>query len=172
MKHLKDILNEGLLSDMEDTIARGEDDTNDAILSMLFSKNLEQRRKAFDMLRIIVESYHPKQQKTTAKMKDSDSYFIQFTKSFKIKNGDVSDELMHFISYIHICKRSGPYGYRTTLINASDERYGCNINDYIERWQYTRSNFTPQSKGCMLYEVPEELNNLFKRIQMEAHDHR
>ena len=83
---------------------------------------------------------------------------------------------MHYISYIYICKQTGPYGYRynyrTTFINASDEIYGRNIDDYIERWQYTRSNFNPRSKANVLYEVPEELNELFKRIQMEAHNHR
>ena len=162
-------LKESLLSDVDTTLARG---AYDVMLNNLFSTNLQQRREAFDELRLMVESYHSKQHKTTAKMKDSNSYFIQFTKSFKIKNGEVVDELMHYISYIYICKRIGPYGYRTTFINASDEQFGRNINDWVERWQYTRGIFKPQSKGCMLYEVPEELNGLFEQIQMEANKHK
>ena len=144
----------------------------DVLINLLFSKDIQQRRNAFESLLNLITSYNAKQHKTTAKMKDSDSYFIQFTKSFKIKNGDVVDELMPYFSYIYICKRAGQYGYRTTFINASDEQAGRNINDYVERWQYTRSNFTPQSKSSILYEVPEELNSLFKRIQMEASNHK
>lgn len=145
---------------------------NDILINLLFSKDIQQRRDAFRTLLKMIESYRPKQQMTTAKMKSSDSYFIQFSKSFEIKNGDVVDELMPFISYIYVCKRSGPYGYRTTFINASDDQFGCDINDWIGRWQYTKGLFKPQSKGCMLYEVPEELNGLFKRIQMEASNHK
>lgn len=141
---------------------------NDILINLLFSKDIQQRRDAFESLLNLITSYGTKQQKTTTKMKNSDGYFIQFTKSFKVKNGEVVDELMDYISYIYICKRTLPYGYRTTFINASDEQFGHHINDYIERWQYTRSLFKPQIKGCILYEVPEELNELFKQIQTEA----
>jgi hypothetical protein len=177
MKHLKDILIEGILGDVDDIIARGD---HEVILSNIFSTNIQQRRDALENLLNLIISYGAKQQKTTAKMKNSDSYFIQFWQGsepfnpFKIKNGDATDErrFTHYISCIYVCKRSGQYGYRTSFINASDEQYGCNINDWIERWQYTRGSFKPQSKGCMLYEVPEELNSLFERIQMEARNHR
>lgn len=145
---------------------------NDILINLLFSKDIQRRRDAFSALLKMVESYHPKQQMTTAKMKNSDSYFIQFSKSYEIKDGDATATLMPYFSYIYICKRTGPYGYRTTFINASDEQSGRNINDYIERWQYTRSNFSPQSKACILYEVPEELNSLFEQIQLEASNHK
>lgn len=158
-------LYESILDDIDVQMNKGQ---HDVLIDLLFDKDINNRRNSFEQLKSLVESYHSKQHKTTAKMKDSDSYFIQFTKSFKIKNGEVVDELMHYISYIYICKRTGPYGYRTTFINASDEQFGCNINDWIEKWQYTRGIFKPQSKGCMLYEVPKELNSLFEQIQMEA----
>lgn len=167
-------LKESLLSDIDTTLERGE---HDVILNGIFSTNIQQRRTALEHLLNLIISYGAKQQKTTAKMKNSDSYFIQFcqgSEPLKIKNGDATDErrLAHFISCIYVCKRSGQYGYRTSFINASDEQYGCNINDWIERWQYTRGSFKPQIKGYMLYEIPEELNELFKRIQMEASNHR
>lgn len=151
-------------------------DVNDMLIGMLFDKNIQRRRDAFSALQKMIESYRPKQLMTTAKMKSSDSYFIQFSRSFKVENEEAVDELMYYISYIYICKQTGPHGYRynyrTTFINASDERFGRNIDDYIERWQYTRSNFTPQSRACVLYEVPEELNELFRQIQIEASKHK
>lgn len=85
---------------------------NDLLINLLFSKDIQQRRDAFESLLNLITSYGTKQQKTTTKMKNSDSYFIQFTKSFKVKNGEVVDELMDYISYIYICKRTSPYGYR------------------------------------------------------------
>jgi hypothetical protein len=172
MKSLYNTLQESLLSDIDATLECGE---HEVILSNIFSTNIQQRRDALENLLNLITSCGAKQQKTTAKMKNSDSYFIQFvqgSKSFKIKNGDNDDELMHYISCIYVCKRSGPYGYRTSFINATDEQYGCNINDWIERWQYTRGSFKPQIKEYMLYEVPEELNELFRRIQMEASNRR
>lgn len=149
-----------------------KDYDNDLLISMLFNKDIQLRRDAFRTLLKMIESHRPKQHMTTAKMKNSDSFFIQFSKSYEIKDGDITATLMPYFSYIYICKRTGPYGYRTTFINASDEQYGSNINDYIERWQYTRSNFNPRSKGIILYEVPEELNELFKQIQTEASKHK
>lgn len=145
---------------------------DDILINLLFSKDIQQRRVAFSTLLKMIESYRPKQQMTTAKMKSSDSYFIQFSKSYEIKDGDARATLMPHFNYIYICKQTGPHGYRTTFINASDEHFGRNIDDYVERWQYTRSNFTPQSKSSVLYEVPEELNELFKQIQMEAPKHK
>ena len=166
MKHIKDIVLESLLDTEKDY------DVNDMLIGMLFDKNIQRRRDAFSTLQKMIESYRPKQLTTTAKMKSSDSYFIQFSKSYEIKDGDITSTLMPYFSYIHICKQTGPYGYRTTFINASDEHSGLNINDYVERWQYTRSNFNPQSKGNILYEVPEELNELFEQIQKEASNHK
>jgi hypothetical protein len=160
-------LYEGILDDMEDTIARGEDD---AILSMLFSKNLKQRREAFDMLLSMVESYHPKRHKTTAKMKNSDSYFVEFTYPFGVQNGEVT-EILDWINYIQIFKRTS-LSYKTVCINASEDRWGDKINIFELNWNYTQPNFTPKARNTKLYEVPEELNNLFKRIQMEAYNHR
>ena len=149
-----------------------KDYDNDLLISMLFNKDIQLRREAFSTLLKMIESHRPKQHMSTAKMKNSDSFFIQFSKSYEIKDKEATATLMPYFSYIYICKQTGPYGYRTTFINASDEHFGRNIDDYVERWQYTRSNFTPQSKACVLYEVPEELNELFKQIQIEASNHK
>jgi hypothetical protein len=160
-------LYEGILDDMEDTLAHGEDD---ALLSMLFSKNLEHRRKAFDVLLSMVESYRPKRHKTTAKMKNSDSYFVEFVYPFGVQNGEAT-EILDYITYIQICKRTG-LSYRTACINASEDRWGDKINVFELNWNYTQPNFNPKASNVKLYEVPEELNQLFKRIQKEAYNHR
>lgn len=168
MKHLKDIVLESLLDDEGVIFDKGK---YSGLISRIFSKNSEKRSSAFDDLKLLIESYNAKQHKTTNKMKNSDSYFIQFSKPFKIENGEVTGELMPHISYIDICKRVDSYSHRTIFINASDSRFGLNISDYVDRWQYIRQNFTPQSNGCTLYEVPEELNELFGAIQVEAQNY-
>lgn len=168
MKHLQDIVLESLLDDEDEIFDKGK---YSGLISRIFSKNLDERREAFGDLKSILESHNPTRHKTTNKMKNSDSYFIQFTKSFKIKNGEPTDELMPYISYIDICKRTGSHNYRTIFIEASDGLLG-RIIDYVETWQYVRSNFDPRSKGCILYEVPEELNELFRAIQAEAHNYK
>lgn len=162
MKSLK----ESLLSDIDTTLARG---AYDVIISRIFSNDLQQRRKAFDELCSMVESYHPKRYKTTGKMKNSDSYFIQFTRPYKIENGMATD-ICDWISYVQICKRTG-LDYRTVYINASENRWGDKIDIYELSWRHTQPNFNPRASNTKLYEVPEELNYLFERIQMEAYKH-
>lgn len=164
MKSLYNTIQESLLSDINTTLARGD---HDVILSMLFSKNLEERRKAFDELRLLVESYHPKRHMTTAKMKSSDSYFVQFTRPLKIENG-LAREICNYVSYIQICKRTDS-SYRTVCIGASDDRFGDKISIFELSWRHTQPNFNPKASNTKLYEVPEELNELFERIQIEAY---
>lgn len=160
-------LYEGILADMEDTLDRG---AYDVILSQLFCNDIQQRRKAFDDLRIMVEAYHPKQHKTTAKMKNSDSYFVEFVWPLGIQNGNVIT-MLNWITYIQICKRTG-LDYRTTCIEASDNKFSKKTEVYELNWRYTQANFNPKASNSKLYEVPEELNDLFRRIQMEAYNHR
>ena len=160
-------LKESLLSDIDITLARGE---HDVILSRLFGANLQQRREAFNDLRLLVESYRPKHHNTTAKMKNSDSYFVEFTWPLKIENG-LARDICDWISYIQICKRTG-LSYRTVCINASEDRWGDRIAVFELKWDYTRANFNPKASNTKLYEVPEELNSLFERIQMEAYNHK
>lgn len=136
----------------------------------MFSKDIQQRRKAFDELCLMVESYHPKQHKTTAKMKNSDSYFVEFTYPLSIQNGEAT-EICDWISYIQICKRIGSF-YRTVCINTSRNRWGDKISVYELSWRHTQPNFNPKASNTKLYEVPEELNELFGQIQMKASNYR
>jgi hypothetical protein len=147
-----------------------KDYDSDILIKSLFSKDLQQRRRGFDNLLLKVESYHPKEHKNTAKMKNSDSYFIEFVQPIKIENGDAT-EILDYISYIQVCKRIG-LSYRTVCIDASDGRFSGKIDVYENNWSYTQPNFTPKAKNTKLYEVPEELNGLFRQIQAEAYKHR
>lgn len=167
MKNLKDILVESILDDIETTMNNG---VNDAIIDMIFSKDLNKRRQCFDKLLSMIESYHSKQHNTTAKMKSSDSYFVEFVWPIDIQNGEAT-EILDWISYVQICKRTG-LSYRTVCIGASDNRFGGTISVHEDNWNYTQPNFTPKAKNTKLYEVPEKLNSLFEQIQMEAYKHK
>lgn len=160
-------LKESLLDNIDTTMNSG---TNGIIIDMLFDKDLNKRRQYFEQLLSKVESYHPKEHKTTAKMKNSDSYFVEFTRPIKIENGE-ANEILDWIGYIQICKRIG-LSYITVGINATGSRFGDKIDVYETNWRYTQPNFNPKAKNTVLYEVPEELNGLFRQIQMEAYKHR
>lgn len=166
MKHLQDIVLESLLDDEDEIFDKGK---YSGLISRIFSKSIDERRLAFSDLESLIESYNPKQHKSTAKMKSSDSYFIEFTRPVKIENHEAT-EILDWISYIQICKRKG-LSYTTVCFNAGDSvwnKEGSKINVYEANWNYTRANFAPHSKNTKLYEVPEELNDLFKTIQAEA----
>lgn len=160
-------LKESLLDDIETTMNNG---VNAVIIDTLFDKDINKRRKGFEQLLSIVETSHPKEHKTTAKIKNSDSYFVEFTRPLKIENG-LARDICDWISYIQICKRTG-LDYRTACINASEGSWGDKINVYEMNWNYTRANLNPKASNTKLYEVPEELNDLFRQIQMEAYNHR
>jgi hypothetical protein len=166
---MKSIYNiyESILGDIETAMSNG---VNDVIIDMIFDKDLNKRRQCFEQLLSSVESYHPKEHKTTSKMKNSDSYFVEFVWPIGSQNGE-STEILDWISYIQICKRTG-LSYRTVCIGALDIKFGNKIDIYEMNWNNTQPNFTPKAKNTKLYEVPEELNDLFKRIQMEAYKHR
>ena len=164
MKHIKDIILESLLDTEKDY------DVNDMLIDILFDKNIQRRSDAFGALLKMVESYSPKQHMTTAKMKNSDSYFVQFTYPLKIENGEAT-EIHDWISYIQICKQIGSY-YKTVCINASEDRWGDKISVYELSWRHTQPNFNPKASNTKLYEVPKELNGLFKQIQKEASNHK
>lgn len=158
-------LYESLLDDIDTTM---NNDTNGIIIDMLFDKDLNKRQQCFEQLLSMVESYRPKEHKTTAKMKNSDSYFVEFTRPLGIQNGEAT-EILDEISYIQICKRMGSI-YRTVRINSTDVRPVDAT--YELNWRYTQLNFNPKAGNTKLYEVPEELNDLFSQIHAEAYYHK
>lgn len=144
---------------------------NDVLISLLFSKNLQQRRLAFKRLSDLIKSHNAKQHKTTAKMKSSDSYFVEFTHPIKVENGEVTTQIINQINYIQICRRTDAL-YRTICINASGEGWGDKITHFQLTWRHTQPNFNPKSQNISLYEVPEELNDLFRLIEIGAYNYK
>ena len=166
MKHLQDMVLESLLDSEDEIFDKGK---YSGLVNRIFSKNLDERRKAFGDLESLIKSYYPKHLEYTRWMKSSDSYFIEFTRPIKVENGEATNEVLDWISYIQICKRIES-SYRTVCINASEERWGDKITVHELSWWHTQPNFNPQATNTELYEVPEELNDLFKQIQMEAYN--
>ena len=119
MKNLKDVLVESILDDIDVQMNKGQ---HDILIDLLFNKDIYKRRKGFETLLSLVESHRPKRHTTTAKIKNSDSYFVQFTRPLKIENG-LARDICDWISYIQICKRTG-LDYRTACINASEGSWG------------------------------------------------
>lgn len=155
----------------ESILDTDKDYDNDILIKSLFSTDLQQRRRGFDNLLLMVESHHPKEHKTTAKMKSSDSYFVEFYRPIKIEDGEPTNQISDFISYIQVCKRKG-LSYKTTCIDASEGRFGGKIYVHEANWNYTQPNFNPKAGNTKLYEVPEELNGLFRQIQAESYKYR
>ena len=166
MKHLQDIVTESLLDGEDEIFDKGK---YSGLISQMFSKNLDERRKAFGDLESLIKSYYPKQHKNTAKMKSSDSYFIEFTRPIKVENGESTTEILDWISYIQICKQNESL-YKIITIGAYNDTWGGRISAYEVSWRHTQPNFNPKASNTKLYEVPEELNDLFKQIQIEAYN--
>lgn len=165
MKTITDFMNESLLGDMEKAMSTGE---NDILIELIFDKDLNKRRQGFEQLLTMIESRRPKRLMATAKMKNSESYFIEFTQQIENEDGEGEG---NYISYIQICKRTG-LSYRTVCIGSMRRRGGNLVNVYEMKWNDTQPNFNPKWPGTKLYEVPEELNDLFNQIQMEAYNHK
>lgn len=148
-----------------------KDYDNDVLIGMLFSKDIRQRREALSILLNMVESYHPKQHKTVAKMKNSDSYFVQFTRPIKVENGEATNEVLDWISDVIICKQNESL-YKNIVIVAYSDGWGSKISAYELSWRHTQQHLNPKASNTELYEVPEELNELFEQIQIKASNYR
>lgn len=166
MKHLQDIVLESLLDSEDEIFDKGK---YSGLVNRIFSKNLNERRKAFGDLESLIKSHNPKQHKNTAKMKSSYSYFIEFTRPIKVENGESTNEVLDWISDITICKQNELL-YKIITIGAYNYTWGRKISAYEVSWRHAQSNFNPKASNTKLYEVPEELNDLFKQIQMEAYN--
>ena len=158
---------ESILDDIETTMTNG---TNAIIIDMIFDKDLNRRCKGFEQLLSMVESYHPKEHKTTAKMKNSDSYFVEFYWPIKVEDGELTNKILDHIIYIQVFKQT-LFSYKTAGISAAEDWNG-KINVVMTTWKYAQQNLNPKAKNTKLYEVPEELNGLFEQIQMEAEKRR
>lgn len=165
MKHLQDIVLESLLDDEDEIFDKGK---YSGLINRIFSKNLDERRSAFRDLESLIESHNSKQYKNTAKLKNSYSYFIEFTRPIKVENGEATNEVLDWISDVIICKQNESL-YKNIVIGAYNDGWGGKISAYELSWRHTQQHLNPKASNTKLYEVPEELNDLFKMIQAEAY---
>ena len=160
MKSLK----ESLLSDIDVQLNKGQ---NDIIIDWLFDKDDLTRQNGIESLYKIVIGTNPKQITSTNKLKLSDKYFIHFS---DVRIGSHNDTV---VNNINILKRNNDKYTVLSIIGIGRASYWKPIAAYtenFEHWNRIRSIVMP--KDAELYEVPEELNDLFERIQMEAYKHR
>lgn len=168
MKHLQDIVTESLLDSEDEIFDKGK---YSGLVNRIFSKNLNERRKAFSDLESLIESHNPKQHKNTAKMKNSYSYFIEFGRPIKVEDGEATNEVLDWISDITICKQNESL-YKIITIGAYNYTWGGKISACEVSWRHAQPNFNPKASNTKLYEVPEELNDLFEMIQAKAHNYK
>lgn len=162
MKSLK----ESILDDIEITMNKGQ---HDVIIDMLFDKDDATRQNGIDILYKTVIDTNPKRIASTNKIKTSDKYFIHFS---DIRIGQHDDKK---INNIILLKHNVDDNCIVLSIigigRASFYRPIVAYKEDIKNWNRTLRS-TLKSKDGELYEVPEELNDLFRQIQMEAYNHR
>lgn len=139
-------INEGILDD-ENTLLDNMD-TN-IIYSELFSNNSDSVRNAINTIKDIIISSNAKQVKTTNKIKNSNSFFIQFP----IKERSTYDMLL--------VKRYGSNWYTITIILYSKWQ-PIMIDVHREGWNTTQPNLSP--KTDLMYEVPDHLNEFCEEL--------
>ena len=146
MKNLKDIILEKLKVKVtkHDT---PELDINDAdtVVDFLTSKGTERRQIAIDTIREEVINYGCERMTATNKIKNSESYFIQFSKIYL--HSENPDSLM-------MLRKRMYDDYYTIIINADDNVYNKRIVTYLEPWKSTQPNLSP--KTAEIYQIPPD----------------
>lgn len=157
-------LKESLLDDIETSMNKGQ---HSVLIDLLFDKDDSTRQSGIEILYKIVIETNPKQIASTNKIKMSDKYFIHFS---DIRIGSHDDKR---INNINLLKRNNDNYAILSIIGIGRASFYRPITAYtenLENWNRIRSIVMP--KDAELYEVPEVLNDLFRKIQMEAYKHR
>ena len=158
MKNLKDIILEKLKVKVtkHDT---PELDINDAdtVVDFLISDSTERRQIAIDTIREEVINCVCELMTATNKIKNSESYFIQFSKIYL--HSETPDSLM-------MLRKRMYDNYYTVIINADDNLYNHRIIGLTEPWNKTQPNLAPKteeiykiSPDCPVYEICKILDS-------------
>lgn len=159
-------LKESILNDIEITMNKGQ---QDVIIDMLFDKDDLTRQNGIDLLYKTVIDTNPKRIASANKIKISDKYFIHFS---DIRIGQHDDKRINNIILLkHNVDDNCIVLSIIGIVCASFYRPIVAYKEDIKNWNRTLRS-TLKSKDGELYEVPEELNDLFRQIQMEAYNHR
>ena len=156
MKNLKDIILEKLKVTKHETPELDIDDV-DTVIDFLTSKGTERRQIAIDTIREEVINYGCERMTATNKIKNSESYFIQFSKIYL--HSETPDSLM-------MLRKRMYDNYYTVIINADDNLYNHRIIGLTEPWNKTQPNLAPKteeiykiSPDCPVYEICKILDS-------------
>ena len=158
MKNLKDIILEKLkVKVTKHNTPELDINDVDTVVDFLISDSTERRQIAIDTIREEVINYGCERMTATNKIKNSESYFIQFSKIYlHSENPD---------SLIMLRKRMYD-NYYTVIINADDNLYNHRIIGLTEPWNKTQPNLAPKteeiykiSPDCPVYEICKILDS-------------
>ena len=156
MKNLKDIILEKLKVTKQEIAVLDIYDA-DTVIDFLTSKGTERRQIAIDTIREEVINYGCERMTATNKIKNSESYFIQFSKIYL--HSENPDSLM-------MLRKRMYDDYYTVIINADDKFYNHRIIGLTEPWNKTQPNLAPKteeiykiSPDCPVYEICKILDS-------------
>ena len=156
MKNLKDIILEKLKVTKQEIAVLDIYDA-DTVIDFLTSKGTERRQIAIDTIREEVINYGCERMTATNKIKNSGSYFIQFSKIYL--HSENPDSLM-------MLRKRMYDDYYTVIINADDKFYNHRIIGLTEPWNKTQPNLAPKteeiykiSPDCPVYEICKILDS-------------
>lgn len=153
-------IKEGLLSDMETTIEKGTQEAKDLfernfIKQNLFTDSWENRKKAINLLKEMVLRYNPTHVKTTAKIKNSNSIFVEF---YDTTTG--ADKTP--VTGVTYGRRIGSNWWVYDIPACDGSRYYFRPTRYIDSWNRIQPNLDPKIHET--YFVPDELITLFNEL--------
>lgn len=156
MKNLKDIILEKLKVTKQEIAVLDINDV-DTVVDFLISDSTERRQIAIDTIREEVINYGCERMTATNKIKNSESYFIQFSKIYL--RSENPDSLM-------MLRKRMYDNYYTVIINADDNLYNHRIIGLTEPWNRTQPNLAPKteeiykiSPDCPVYEICKILDS-------------
>ena len=158
MKNLKDIILEKLkVKVTKHNTPELDINDVDTVIDFLISDSTERRQIAIDTIREEVINYGCERMTATNKIKNSESYFIQFSKIYL--RSENPDSLM-------MLRKRMYDNYYTVIINADDNLYNHRIIGLTEPWNRTQPNLAPKteeiykiSPDCPVYEICKILDS-------------
>ena len=158
MKNLKDIILEKLkVKVTKHNTPELDINDVDTVIDFLISDSTERRQIAIDTIREEVINYGCERMTATNKIKNSESYFIQFSKIYL--HSENPDSLM-------MLRKRMYDNYYTVIINADDNLYNHRIIGLTEPWNRTQPNLAPKteeiykiSPDCPVYEICKILDS-------------
>ena len=141
MKNLKDIILEKLKVTKHELPELDIDDT-DTVIEFLTGDDVEHRQIAIDTIREEVISYGCQRMMSTNKIKQSGSYFMEFSKLHL--NSEKPDRLL-------MLRRYSSDNYYNIAINADDNVYNKRIVSIVDSWNRIQPGLSP--KTAEMYQI-------------------